>query len=192
MPALLHKQVALDATPTTDQGEFTALAATWSVDTVNEQIVKGAFRKTLRACATSGKRIPIHWNHETDAMNVIGSVDPATARETDEGLYVKGRLDLEDSAVAKEAWRSMKDNRVALSFGYLVTGDRKRRDGVRELTELDLFEVTLTPSPANPDTRVLSMKGTNNWRKRELGQRREIDELAVKAHSPVQIETFEC
>ena len=123
-------------------------------------------------------------------MNVIGSVDPATARETDEGLYVKGRLDLEDSAVAKEAWRSMKDNRVALSFGYLVTGDRKRRDGVRELTELDLFEVTLTPSPANPDTRVLSMKGTNNWRKRELAQRREIDELAVKAHSPVQIETL--
>jgi hypothetical protein len=42
-----------------------------------------------------------------------------------------------------------------------VVNDRKREDGVRELLEHDLFEVSLTPSPANRDTRVLSMKGAH-------------------------------
>jgi hypothetical protein len=53
----------------------------------------------------------------------------------------------------------MKAGRIALSFGYIVTSDFKRDDGVRELLGVDLYEISLTPSPANPDTRVLSMKG---------------------------------
>jgi hypothetical protein len=52
----------------------------------------------------------------------------------------------------------MKAGRIALSFGYIVTADFKRDDGVRELLGIDLFEVSLTPSPANPETRIVSMK----------------------------------
>ena len=79
-------------------------------------------------------------------------------RETDEGLYVEGRLDLTDSEVAREAWRSMKSNGVALSFGYKVDRSHKGSDGVTLLDELDLFEVSVTPGPANPETRFLSLK----------------------------------
>jgi hypothetical protein len=78
--------------------------------------------------------------------------------ETDEGLRVKGQLDLQDSEVAREAWRSMKAGRIALSFGYIVTADFKREDGVRELLGIDLFEISLTPSPANRETRITAMK----------------------------------
>ena len=89
---------------------------------------------------------------------MIGFVDPLSMRESDEGLYVKGQLDLEDSEVGREAWRSMKNNAVSLSFGYVVTKAQDRADGVRELEGIDLFEISVVPHPANPDTRFLSLK----------------------------------
>jgi uncharacterized protein len=73
-------------------------------------------------------------------------------------LFVEGQLDITDSAVAREVWRLVKGNAVGLSFGYLVKRDR-RSGGVRELLDLDLFEVSLTPAPVNPNARVLSTKG---------------------------------
>jgi Caudovirus prohead serine protease len=79
--------------------------------------------------------------------------------ETDAGLYVEGQLDLEDSEQAREVWRLVKRNAIGLSFGYLVTKSRKRSDGVTELLELDLFEVSLTGAPVNQDARILSTKG---------------------------------
>jgi HK97 family phage prohead protease len=73
---------------------------------------------------------------------VIGSIDPATMVEREDGLYVEGTLDIEDSELAREAWRSVKRNRVSLSFGYLVVDQHERSDGVKELRQLDLFEIT--------------------------------------------------
>ena len=73
------------------------------------------------------------------------------------GLYVKGKLDLDDSEVAREAWRSMQDNRVALSFGYIAVKSRSA-ERITDLLELDLFEISIVPSPANPQTRILEMK----------------------------------
>jgi uncharacterized protein len=212
---LQRKEVALTDATTTDAGEFSAIAATWSVDRQNEQIVKGAFEDTITAWRHQGRPVPVHWNHEGSAENVIGSVDPASMKETDAGLYVEGNLDLQDSETAREAWRSMKAGRIALSFGFLVTHDFKREDGVRELLGIDLYEVSLTPSPANPDTRIVSMKsaGSNgafsddDWaemfgparRKTQEQIDAEILEVAegfekqeAKAARPIQIKTFEC
>jgi HK97 family phage prohead protease len=104
----------------------------------------------------------LHWDHRGEAHNVIGSIDPMSMRETSEGLRVEGKLDLEDSEVAREAWRSMKANRVSLSFGYLATRACKRSDGVRELAEIDLFEISVIPHPANADTRFLSLKSADS------------------------------
>ncbi len=142
----------------TDEGVFTAIAAADTVDREGEQIRPGAFTETIKRWRDAGRALPVHWNHAGEAANVIGSVDPALMHETSEGLYVEGELDLEDSDVAREAWRSMKAGRVALSFGYLVTSDRKRSDGVRELLGLDLFEISIVAAPANPDTRFLELK----------------------------------
>jgi HK97 family phage prohead protease len=53
----------------------------------------------------------------------------------------------------------MKHGAIYLSFGYMV--DRSHEEGgVKILDEIDLFEITLTPSPANPETKVLSMKSS--------------------------------
>jgi uncharacterized protein len=158
---LQHKTVDAASRVTTDRGEFSALAATWSVDSQREQIRRGAFRRTIERWAASDRRIPLHWNHSPDPKDIIGSVDPRSLRETREGLFVRGNIDLENSEVAREAWRSMKANAVALSFGFMVTDSFKRSDGIRELREIDLFEVSITPAPANSDTRILSTKSAD-------------------------------
>jgi HK97 family phage prohead protease len=146
---------------TTERGEFTALAAGWGVDRQREQIRRGAFARTIEAWQRSGKRIPLAWNHETGAESIIGSIDPASMKETADGLLVSGRLDITDSEKAREAWRSVKSRAASLSFGYIVTQSHERSDGITELTELDLFEITITPTPANPETRVLSTKSVS-------------------------------
>ena len=44
----------------TDLGEFEAIAATYDIDRVNDQVVFGAFGKTIAAWRASGKRLPVH------------------------------------------------------------------------------------------------------------------------------------
>jgi uncharacterized protein len=152
-----HLAVKAAVSEVTDLGEFTAIAAAYTVDRAKDRIVPGAFASTIAQWRASGKRIPLHWDHRGDAANVIGSIDPAATREVNQGLYVEGKLDLQDSEVAREAWRSMKNDAVSLSFGY-VTLKARNRGGINDLLELDLFEVSIVPHPANPDTRGLSMK----------------------------------
>lgn len=152
-----HLQLKATAT-TTDRGEFSAIAAAYSVDRVKDRIIKGAFEGSIRRWQASGKRIPLHWDHRGEPDQIIGSIDPASMQETDEGLVVKGRMDLEASEVAREAWRAMKTGSMSLSFGYVATKTRKASGGVQELLELDLFEISIVPAPANADTRVLEMK----------------------------------
>jgi hypothetical protein len=53
----------------------------------------------------------------------------------------------------------------------MVLRDRTK-SGVRELLELDLFEISLTPSPANADTRVLEMKALADGRDDPYGRTR--------------------
>jgi hypothetical protein len=93
--------------------------------------------------------------------DIIGSIDPASMRETDDGLFARGKLDLDISGQARQVWPLVKTNVMSLSFGYLATNTFKREDGVQELREIDLFEISIVPAPANPDTRILSYKSAD-------------------------------
>jgi len=158
---MLHKTLETKTSIQTDLGEFSALAATYQLDRVGDQIIPGAFAKSIEQWKASERNLPLHWDHEGSADSIIGYVNPASMVETKDGLYVEGRLDLEGSETAREAWRSMKNNAVALSFGYLATVQHKREDGVNELRELDVFEISVVAAPANPHTRFLSLKNAS-------------------------------
>jgi HK97 family phage prohead protease len=143
---LEHKAVEAQTHVANDLGEFAAIATTYDVDRVKDRIRFGAFEKTIARWRACGRRVPLHRDHRGEARNVIGSADPARMREVAGlGLYVEGKLDLDESEVAREAWRSMKDNRVGLSFGYM-TVKSQRRDGINHLLELDVFEISIVPS----------------------------------------------
>lgn len=183
------QHITLEAKATaTDQGEFVAIAAAYSKDRVGDRIVPGAFAKTIDHWRGSGKSIPLHWNHQGEPEDIIGAVDPATVEETKDGLRVAGKLDLSGTK-AKEAWRAMKTGSMSLSFGYMVTKERQAKDA-NELLEIDLFEVSVVPGPANADTRFLSLKSIADI-EAELDQlQKRLDELKAAAATeepPVEV-----
>jgi HK97 family phage prohead protease len=162
-----HLSVKAVATAT-ELDEFTAIAATYDIDRVKDQIAPGAFERTIARWQASGKKLPVHWkgrgrHHRRDRPG-------RDARDPDEGLCVEGKLDLQHSEVAREAWRSMKNNAVSLSFGYLVTKTRKRRDGIQDLLEFDRHRLDTImdgvpghdPAAAAPSARSSAGSGTGS------------------------------
>ncbi len=152
-----------------DQGIFDAVVAVFgNVDSVGDRIVKGAFSDTLKEWGTSGDPIPVLWSHLRDNPSYhIGVV--TEAKETDQGLQVRGQLDLDNPAAA-QVWRLLKGRRVTqFSFAYdILDGGPVQSDGesVFELRRLKLYEVGPTLIGANQATDLLGTKSAI----RELAQ----------------------
>jgi len=138
-------------------GVVEALVATYDVDSGGDRIVPGAFGKSLESWAQSGNSIPFIWSHmHSDIDAYLGDV--IEAKETDEGLWVKAQIDMEDPKSAK-AFRMIKGNRVAnYSFAYDVIEAEETDDGVNLLKELRLYEVGPTLIGMNQQTRTLVAK----------------------------------
>ena len=144
-----RKSVALQIKSADDQtGTFTGLASVFdNVDYDGDIVRRGAFSKSLG----SGTPIPLIWMHKADdPRNYVGDV--VEAAETDEGLAIKGRFDL-DTEFGKSAYRNTKGRRVSgLSIGYAIRNSTKTAAG-NELTDLRHDSPQLcafTPSPSIP------------------------------------------
>lgn len=128
-----------------DEGTFEGWASTFgNTDHHNDRVMPGAFAKALAA----GRTTPILWMHKSDdPRNYVGEVVEAT--ETPEGLKIRGRFDL-DTEHGSAAYRQVKARRVdALSIGYGIRHATKGADGVNELRDLDLIEVSVVTRGAN-------------------------------------------
>lgn len=142
-------------------GEFTAYASVFNnVDSYGDVVMPGAFTATLESWKSSGAPIPVYWGHNiADPDFNIGEIVEAV--EDEHGLKVRARLDL-DNPKSAQTYRLLKGRRVReMSFGFAtVKAADAERDGryVRELTELKLFEVSVVPVGANPDTEVISVR----------------------------------
>ena len=152
-----------------DEGEgvFEAIVAVFgNVDRVGDKILPGAFEKSLAAWAEKDRQIPVIFSHNWDDLDAhIGHVMAAEERE--EGLYVKGQLDIEEE-FARKVWRKMSQGLIAdFSFAYDEI-DAKWIDDVHELHELDILEVGPTLVGANPATHLLGIKG--GAKAREIAQ----------------------
>jgi HK97 family phage prohead protease len=97
----------------------------------------GAFARSL---ARGARAVPLLWQH--DVSRPIGRIE--YLREDRRGLRVIGRLS--GGAAGREAAALLRDGAVkGLSFGFRVRRalGRAAEPGLRELTELDLVEVSL-------------------------------------------------
>ena len=103
-------------------------------------IRKGAF-----SSAKAG--LPVFWSHDVNRR--IGTVDSVT--EDDRGLRVTGIV---DGALVTGGAVSVGQG---LSFGYRVRAAGKT-DAYRELTSLDLIEVSLVAQPMQPLARVIATR----------------------------------
>lgn len=124
------------------------------VDSQYDSILPGAFSKTLRE---KGKvnGIKLLWQHHADEP--IGNFSVICEDST--GLYVEGRL-LLDVQRGREAYALLKSGSLeGLSIGYTAVNYHfDEKEGVRYLTEVDLWEISLVTFPANPEAGVTAVK----------------------------------
>lgn len=136
-------------------GTFEGIAAVFTnIDRQNDVIVPGAFKRTLKDFVTRGFLASGHnWS------DPIGTIDDA--RETYEGLYVKGEFHTTPAAqlartVIRE--RLARGKTVSMSVGFETRDSDLDTKGVRYIKDLELYEVSVVTVPANPLARVVGVK----------------------------------
>lgn len=141
-------------------GMFTAYVSIFgNVDMGGDRIIKGAFAASLAEWAASGDPLPVIWSHEWhEPESHIGYV--VKAEERDEGLFIEAQLDVTDNPRAAYVARLLKKRRVReFSFGYFAKAWSYVEDPehglVREIIEIEVFEVGPTLLGMNPDTRLV-------------------------------------
>lgn len=186
----------LETTTDAEAGTFEATVAVFgNVDKGGDRIVPGAFKNTLAKWERSGDPIPVILSHNwDDPFAHVGVV--VDAKETDRGLWVKGRLDIDDNEVARQVHRLMQRRSLKeFSFGYEVPsgGHKRAKDGALNLLEIDLAEVGPTLKGMNPATELHAVKSAletekhndaEDLRKQAEQVAREVEQIQVPDDIP--------
>jgi len=141
-----------------DPGEFKALVSVFgNVDLQGDRVMPGAFTRTLKDRGLP----PVFYSHQwQDLGALIGYT--THAEETKSGLEVEGKLFLDESEGARIAYAAMKaDVLKEFSFAFdIMQSNSVTEDGeeIRELADLDLFEVGPTLVGANPATELIQVR----------------------------------
>lgn len=144
----------------TDEGKFSGYLATFgNVDSGNDTVDPGAFKKTLR----ENKSFPLNWGHMPKEPDLV--VGTFKGKEDEKGLLIEGEyfLDLDGGKKAYLTTKALlaKGVKIGLSMGYKTIRDvlEKVEGGfVRHLKEVRLNEGVLTLFPMNPLAKLLSVK----------------------------------
>ena len=139
----------------TEDGTFAGYASLFGrTDLGRDMVMRGAFAASLRTRGAGG----IKMLYQHDPLQPIGVWDEI--REDDRGLFVKGRLTT-GVARAREVLSLMRAGALdGLSIGYrTVRGRTDGKSGVRQLLEVDLWEISVVTFPMLPEARVAAVKG---------------------------------
>lgn len=144
---------ALELKSIDTHGRFAGYASVFNVvDSQRDIMLAGAFSKTL---SRRHDNVKLLWQHQQEEP--IGVFD--VMFEDERGLYVEGRL-LLDVQRARESYALLKAGAVSgLSIGYSPVRYRIDPDsGVRQLAEVELWEISLVTFPANTAANVTVVK----------------------------------
>lgn len=121
--------------------EIEGYASVWDTpDAYGDVIRRGAFARTLRE---RERPVRMRWQHFGP---IIGRW--LELREDDIGLYVRGVL-IKGHSVADDAAAAIAAGAVdGLSIGFFARSWRDLPDGGRELTDIDLVEISVVEEPA--------------------------------------------
>src|SRR5690554_707147 len=118
-----------------------------------EVIRPGAFTQTLAAKSAANIRAI----YEHDDKSLLGKVGSGTLRLSEDDTGLAFELDLPDTTLGNDLAELVKRGDVSgCSFGFMPVEDtwQDRAIPLRELRDVDLFEITLTATPAYPETSV--------------------------------------
>jgi HK97 family phage prohead protease len=132
-----------------DDGAISGIA--WKFgqgDRIGDWIEPGAFKSTALP-------LPMLFGH--DQNDPVGTWDQA--KESDEGLHIKGNLLIEDLPRAREVRALVKSGAVrGLSIGFVTKDAVARKGGGRTIKSLELLEASLVAIPMHPGAQVTSAK----------------------------------
>lgn len=135
-----------------DAGKFSGYASTYNLDLQNDRIQPGAFAQSI---ADKKGKVPIFFNHE-DWVGFSTSL-----AEDGKGLAMSAELALgntiSDNAYALLQKAAELDFRVGMSIGFTAT-DWDWDGNIRTLKEINLYEVSITPFPAQPKAFISDVK----------------------------------
>lgn len=140
-----------------DDGTFSGYGSIFGVeDSYGEVVQQGAFADSLKEIKAKGRPVPVLWQHST--RDPIGTYEEL--KEDKKGLFVKGKLLIDDLPLAKQAHALMKAGAVSgLSIGYLVReSNYDEKTKIRTLLKLDLMEISIVTFPAADDARIDAVK----------------------------------
>ena len=151
------KDLSFEIKAVSDDGLFSGYASVFdNVDSYGDIVRKGAFVESISEWEAKGKMPPILWNHDpSDPIGIYTKM-----QEDDKGLYVEGKLLIDDVPRARQTHALMKAGVIdGLSIGYRVKEYLYNVDEeVTDLIKLSLREVSIVTFPANPETRIEAVK----------------------------------
>lgn len=141
-----------------DSGVISGYGSKWDlVDSYNETVRKGAFKKSLANWKKSKRPIPMLWQHRSDSPTGVWT----EYLEDDVGLFLRGQLNLEKQ-LGREVLSDVKTQAVSgLSIGYyeiIASGYDKPAGEPRALIELDLRETSIVTFPALREAQIDAVK----------------------------------
>lgn len=157
---MLTKQrldVPLKLKAVSDSGEFEGYGSVFGVkDSYDDIVVPGAFSASLSSWKGKNALPSMLWQHQM--QEPIGIY--TEMREDDVGLFVKGRLLIDDDPLARRAHAHMKAGSLTgLSIGYILKDwEYDRTKEAFLLKEIDLWEVSPVTFPSNDEARVSDVK----------------------------------
>lgn len=157
MLATKHFDAPLKIKSVSDNGEFDGYGSVFGVrDGADDIVMPGAFKSSLERWREKGRLPAMLWQH-----NINEPVGVYTEmKEDDVGLYVRGRLLIDDDPLAKRAHGHMRAGSITgMSIGYMLNDweyDREKEAWI--LKEIDLWEVSLVTFPCNEEARISNVK----------------------------------
>jgi HK97 family phage prohead protease len=150
--------IPLDSKAVSDAGVIEGYASVFgNVDSYGEIVEPGAFADSLVKNQRSGRKVKMLYQH--DPHQPIGIWEDLA--EDGKGLWVKGRLLVDESPKAREVHGLLKAGALdGLSIGYRTIESKPKdgKAGVISLTKLDLLENSIVTFAANERARVEVVK----------------------------------
>jgi HK97 family phage prohead protease len=139
-----------------------------NVDRVLDRVMPGAFKDTLKS------DIDVAFLLAHDPRSILGV--PRKLKEDDKGLF--GSMKISKTQLGADTRQLLLDKAIrSFSIGYRAV-DWKMVDGdVRELYKVDLYEVSLVSTPANPKASVTGVKDYKTMAEHLSGISAEVAEL---------------
>jgi phage head maturation protease len=152
-----------------DDGEFEGYLMRWgSPGQTDVSVDRDYFtRETELGRAIKAGTLDVYYGHALPEISGIKNAladtpigETTEAKADDEGLWIKGQLDLRKKYVERLYREGIKAGQMGLSSGavsHLVRRERQA-NGSNKVVRWPVYEASITPTPAEPRTSVYSVK----------------------------------